>query len=505
MNDYTEKNEIENTGVEEITQEDIEVTDIEPQGNEEEKYEVSEENAPVSPEKDIPTADEIKELFEEKKLAKIKELLSEVPPPDIAILLDELSRESAAVIYRLLPKELASNTFIELSSDIQKMLIDAFTDNELKSVLAELYIDDTVDIIEEMPAVVVKRILKNSSAENRKEINELLRYPEDSAGTVMTTEYVRLRADMNVADALAHIKKVAIDKETIYTCYVTDADRHLLGLVTARRLLLSQGDTLISDIMESNVIFALTTEDKEEVALKFNKYGFIALPVVDAEYRLVGIITVDDAIDVLTEELKEDIEKMAAIIPSDTDYLHTKPFSLFKARIPWLLLLMVSATFSSTILSFFEAALIPALVLFVPMLMDTGGNSGSQASVTAIRALSMGEISVRDVRRVVGKEMLVGLMCGLVLGILSFGKVLLVDRLIMGNPSVTVWVAFALAISLAATVLLAKTLGCTLPILIKAIGFDPAVMASPFITTIVDALGLIVYFFVSANIFGLTV
>ena len=505
MNDYTEKNEIKNTGVEEITQEDIEVMDIEPQDNEEEKYEVSEENAPVSPEKDIPTADEIKELFEEKKLAKIKELLSEVPPPDIAILLDELSRESAAVIYRLLPKELASNTFIELSSDIQKMLIDAFTDNELKSVLAELYIDDTVDIIEEMPAVVVKRILKNSSAENRKEINELLRYPEDSAGTVMTTEYVRLRADMNVADALAHIKKVAIDKETIYTCYVTDADRHLLGLVTARRLLLSQGDTLISDIMESNVIFALTTEDKEEVALKFNKYGFIALPVVDAEYRLVGIITVDDAIDVLTEELKEDIEKMAAIIPSDTDYLHTKPFSLFKARIPWLLLLMVSATFSSTILSFFEAALIPALVLFVPMLMDTGGNSGSQASVTAIRALSMGEISVRDVRRVVGKEMLVGLMCGLVLGILSFGKVLLVDRLIMGNPSVTVWVAFALAISLAATVLLAKTLGCTLPILIKAIGFDPAVMASPFITTIVDALGLIVYFFVSANIFGLTV
>ena len=505
MNDYTEKNEIENTGVEEITQEDIEVTDIEPQYDEEEKYEVSEENAPVSPEKDIPTADEITELFEEKKLAKIKELLSEVPPPDIAILLDELSRESAAVIYRLLPKELASNTFIELSSDIQKMLIDAFTDNELKSVLAELYIDDTVDIIEEMPAVVVKRILKNSSAENRKEINELLRYPEDSAGTVMTTEYVRLRADMNVADALSHIKKVAIDKETIYTCYVTDADRHLLGLVTARRLLLSQGDTLISDIMESNVIFALTTEDKEEVALKFNKYGFIALPVVDAEYRLVGIITVDDAIDVLTEELKEDIEKMAAIIPSDTDYLHTKPFSLFKARIPWLLLLMVSATFSSTILSFFEAALIPALVLFVPMLMDTGGNSGSQASVTAIRALSMGEISVRDVRRVVGKEMLVGLMCGLVLGILSFGKVLLVDRLIMGNPSVTVWVAFALAISLAATVLLAKTLGCTLPILIKAIGFDPAVMASPFITTIVDALGLIVYFFVSANIFGLTV
>ena len=505
MNDYTEKNEIENTRVEEITQEDIEVMDIEPQDNEEENYEVSEENAPVSPEKDIPTADEITELFEEKKLAKIKELLSEVPPPDIAILLDELSRESAAVIYRLLPKELATNTFIELSSDIQKMLIDAFTDNELKGVLAELYIDDTVDIIEEMPAVVVKRILKNSSAENRKEINELLRYPEDSAGTVMTTEYVRLRADMNVSEALAHIKKVAIDKETIYTCYVTDADRHLLGLVTARRLLLSQGDTLISDIMESNVIFALTTEDKEEVAFKFNKYGFIALPVVDAEYRLVGIITVDDAIDVLTEELKEDIEKMAAIIPSDTDYLHTKPFSLFKARIPRLLLLMISATFSSTILSFFEAALIPALVLFVPMLMDTGGNSGSQASVTAIRALSMGEISVRDVRRVVGKEMLVGLMCGLVLGVLSFGKVLLVDRLIMGNPSVTVWVALALAISLAATVLLAKTLGCTLPILIKAIGFDPAVMASPFITTVVDALGLIVYFFVSANIFGLTV
>jgi magnesium transporter len=404
-----------------------------------------------------------------------------------------------------MPKDIASEVFIEMSADVQKKLIDAFTDKELADTLSELYLDDTVDIIEEMPALVVKRILKNSAPEDRSAINQLLKYPKGSAGSIMTTEYVRLKQDMTVDDALAHIRKVAIDKETIYTCYVTANDRRLLGIVTARSLMISRKSTPISEIMADNVIFAETTESEVDVADKFNKYGFIALPVVDAERRLVGIITVDDAMDVMREKTEEDFARMAAITPSDTDYLKTSFFSIFKSRIPWLLILMISATFSSAILSFFESSLIPALVLFVPMLMDTGGNSGSQASVTAIRGLSTKEIETSDVLRVLKKEFIVGILCGVCLGIVSFGKVMLVDRLIMGNEAVTVSVALALSVSLMATIILAKVIGCSLPLFIKRIGFDPAVMASPFITTIVDALGLIVYFIISANVFGLTV
>lgn len=461
--------------------------------------------APVSPEKNLPEAEELLELIRSKSVGALRSRVSDIPAPDLALIIEEMPKEERVVFYRILAKDKAAEVFVEMSSDVQEQLISSFTDSELSETLSELYIDDTVDIIEEMPAVVVKRIIRNSAPSDREAINRLLRYPKDSAGTIMTTEYVKFSEDKTVAEALAHIRKVAIDKETIYTCYITDKYRRLTGLVTAKRLLLSSLDTKLSEIMEESVIFATTTEDKEEVAKKFDKYGFIALPVVDNEYRLVGIVTVDDAIEVLRDEVEEDFAKMAAITPSETEYIKTSPISLFKARIPWLLLLMISATLSSAILSFFESSLIPALVLFVPMLMDTGGNSGSQASVTAIRALSTGEITLSDVWRVLRKEISVGVFCGVVLGAVAFGKIILIDRIIMSNPAVTLFVALAAATSLAVTVIVAKTVGCTLPLLAKRTGFDPAVMASPFITTIVDAIGLILYFIISANIFGLTV
>ena len=458
---------------------------------------------PISPEKNLPTAEELLLLITEKRFREFKDEVERIPAPDLAELMDEIPESRRMVFYRLLPKSQASDAFIEMSTEVQEQLITDFSDRELSEIFDELYLDDTVDIIEEMPAVVVKRIIRNCSNENRAAINQLLRYPKDSAGSIMTTEYVKFSPTMTVEEALLHIRRVAIDKETIYTCYITDRDRHLIGLVTAKSLMLADRDSLLSDIMEETVIFATTTENREDVANKFNKYGFIALPVVDKELRLVGIVTVDDAMNVLREEAEEDFAKMAAIIPAETEYLKTSAFKLFKSRIPWLLLLMISATFSSAILSFFEASLIPALVLFVPMLMDTGGNSGSQSSVTAIRGLSVGEIELGDVWRVLWKEIRVGIMCGAVLGVVAFGKVLLVDRLIMNNPDVTLTVALAVSIALAFTIIIAKIIGSTLPLLAKRMGFDPAVMASPFITTIVDAIGLVVYYFISANLFGL--
>ena len=471
----------------------------------ENNVELTEEEIWISPEKNLPEADELLMLIDEKRITEFRELVETIPAPDMGVLIEDIPPEKRIIFYRLLHKEQATDVFIEMSSEIQEELIAAFSDKELAETFSELYLDDTVDIIEEMPALVVKRILKNSSPENRSVINQLLRYPKDTAGTIMTTEYVRLRADMTVEEALVHIKKVAIDKETIYTCYITDNKRRLIGLVTAKALMLSARDAFLSEIMEETVIFATTTEDKEEVANKFNKYGFIALPVVDNEHRLVGIVTVDDAIEVMAEEAEEDFAKMAALIPSETEYLKTSAFSIFMARIPWLLILMISATFSSAILSFFEASLIPVLVLFVPMLMDTGGNSGSQASVTAIRGLSTGEIALSDVLRVLFKEIRVGVLCGAALGVVAFGKVMLVDRLIMNNSAVTPTVAFAVSISLTVTIIVAKIIGSTLPLLAKRLHLDPAVMASPFITTIVDAIGLILYFIISANLFGLTV
>ena len=471
----------------------------------EENFDLENDTLPLSLEKNLPEAEEISEMLKAKRYSEIRGLSADIPAPDLAVLLEALTKEERASIYRLLSKDQASEVFAELDFELAEELIGIFTDNELKQILAELYIDDTVDMIEEMPAVVVKRILKNSSPENRSIINELLRYPKDSAGTIMTTEYVRLKADMTVSDALAHIRKVAIDKETIYNCYVTDNSRRLIGVVSAKRMLISALDTPISEIMEESLIFAVTSEDREVVAGKIEKYGFIALPVVDNEGRLVGIVTVDDAMDVLREEAEEDFAKMAAIIPSEREYLKTSAFSIYKARIPWLLILMISATFSSAILGFFEASLIPVLVLFVPMLMDTGGNSGSQASVTAIRGLSTGEVTPGDVLKILSKEFLVGVMLGLTLGAVAFAKVLVVDGMIFANSAVTATVAFAVSISLALTIVAAKIIGSTLPFLAKRLGLDPAVMASPFITTLVDVVGLIMYFAVSSYAFGLTV
>jgi len=447
----------------------------------------------------IPEAEEFVALIEGKQYHEFRRIVSEIPSADIAELFDDVKGSVRPIFFRLLPKEIASEVFVLAESEVQRDIISSFTDGELASMLEELYIDDTVDIIEEMPAVVVKRIINNSTHENRSIINRLLSYPKDSAGAIMTTEYVRFKGYMTVREALDHVRAVAIDKETIYTCYVTDPYRRLLGIVTAKDLLISPLDTTLEEIMEENVIFVRTTDDKEDVANKFEKYDFLALPVVDAEGRLVGIVTVDDAIDVIKEEAEEDFAKMAAITPTETPYIKASVWGIFKSRIPWLLLLMISATFSSTILNRFEATLAAVFVLFVPMLMDTGGNSGSQASVTLIRGISLGEVEFRDVLRVLWKELRVGALCGIGLGVVAFGKVMLVDGLIMNNPEVTVWVALIVSVTLALTVIIAKIIGSMLPMLVAKIGVDPAVMASPFITTIVDALSLVVYFLIASS------
>ena len=442
-------------------------------------------------------------LLEDKRFADFRRASEMLAPPDLAQIFELTEPVMRPVFYRLLSKETAAECFVEMPSELQRSLVECFTDRELSELLSELYIDDTVDMIEEMPAAMVKRILRASSKTDRDSINRLLRYPKDSVGAIMTTEYMRLSPDITVKEALVRIRKVALDKETVYTCYVTDNTRHLIGVVTARKLLTSELDTQISDIMQENVISVKTTDDREYAAEKFSRYGFIALPVVDKEERLVGIVTVDDAITVLREEREEDFAKMAAVTPSETPYVKSSPIALFLSRIPWLLLLMVSATFSSTILNRFEALLPTVLVLFVPMLMDTGGNSGGQSSVTVIRSISLGELGRGQVLPIILKEALVGVLCGISLGAVAFGKVLLVDRLLMQNPEVTLYVALAVALSLAVTVVLAKIIGCVLPIAAKRIGLDPAVMASPFITTLVDALALVLYFAVSASLVGL--
>ena len=446
------------------------------------------------------TPEELSELLEGKKYYDIKSALAEIPAPDIAELFYDIDEAQHSILFRLLSKELAAETFVEMDTDHQEGLIQRLSDRELSDILDELYIDDTVDIIEEMPANVVKRILKNSDSENREIINKILKYPKDSAGTVMTTEYVRFTGDMTVGDALLHIRRVAIDKETIYTCYVTGRDKRLLGIVTAKDLLISDPDTLLENIMDENVIAVHTHDDKEEVAMKLDKYGFLAIPVVDSESRLVGIITVDDALEVIIEESEEDFAKMAAIMPTETPYLKTDVFSIWKSRIPWLLILMLSSTISSAILTGFEAALPAVLVLFIPMIMGTGGNSGGQSSVTVTRSISLSEIEFSDLFRVFFKELRVGIMCALTLGVATFLKVWLIDGLLLNNTDVTVLVALTVAMSLSLTIILAKIIGAVLPILAKKIGLDPAVMASPLITTLVDAISLIVYLFVANSI-----
>lgn len=434
------------------------------------------------------------ELVEEKRYATLRQMLRDAEPADIAELFYELPKQQYAVVFRILPKELAAEVFVELDSDLQQILIESFSDLELRDVLDELYMDDAADLVEEMPANVVKRILQNVTPEARKIVNELLKYPEDSAGSIMTTEFVRLKQDMTVDDAIALIRKVAIDKETIYTCYVTDRDSHLIGVVTVKDLLCAAHDAKIADIMEDHVISVNTLEDKEDVAATISKYDALALPVVDAENRLVGIVTVDDAIDVMQDEAEEDFAKMNAMLPTEKAYLRTSPWELYRSRIVWLLLLMISATFTGMIIASFEDALkATVLAMFIPMLMDTGGNSGSQASVTVIRAISLGEVEFTDIMRIIWKEMRVALLCGGSLAVVAFGKIFLVDKLIMGQD-ITVPVALVVCLTLLATVFCAKMLGCTLPLIVSKLGFDPAVMASPFITTIVDAVSLVVFF-----------
>ena len=445
-------------------------------------------------------------MLEDKKYASLRDILVTMNPSDVAALFDGLEEKQIPLMFRLLPKEEAAETFVEMDPEAQQLLIQGFSDNELREVLDELYVDDAADLVEEMPANVVKRILTQADPEMRSSINQILRYQENSAGALMTMEYVSLRPDMTVEEAILRIRRQGVDKETIYTCYVLAKDRTLQGIVTVKDLLLAESDdTLIKEIMTTNVISVTTQDDQEEVAKMFSKYNFLALPVVDKENRMVGIVTFDDAMDVMEEEATEDMEIMAAMIPSEKSYLKSSPFDLYKHRIPWLMLLMVSATFTGMIITSFESALalLPALTAFIPMLMDTGGNCGSQSSVTVIRALSLDELELSDVLTVLWKEVRTAILCGLTLAVLCFIKVLLVDRLLMGNTSISLPVDLVICLALGVTVVIAKMVGCTLPLLAKRLGFDPAVMASPFVTTIVDALSLLVYFLFAKTILGL--
>ena len=444
-------------------------------------------------------------MLEEKKYATLRDILVTMNPSDIAALFVDLEDKQIPLMFRLLPKEQAAETFVEMEPDAQELLIRGFSDNELKEVLDELYVDDAADIVEEMPANVVKRILKNADPEMRSSINQILRYPENSAGSIMTTEYVSLRPSMTVEEAILRIRRQGVDKETIYTCYVTAKDRTLIGLVTVKDLLLAEDDeTPISEIMLTNLISVTTRTDQEEVARMFSKYNFLALPVVDGESRMVGIVTFDDAMDVMEEEATEDIEMMSGMLPSEKTYLKSSVFELFKNRIPWLMLMMVSATFTGLIITSFEGALAAhvALTAFIPMLMGTGGNSGSQSSVTVIRSLSLGELKFRDIGTVLWKEIRTSVLCGLALGIVCFAKIWFVDHMLFGNDEITLMVDLVVCLALCVTVIVAKIVGCLLPMAAKAMKLDPAVMASPFISTIVDALSLLVYFLFAKSILG---
>ena len=443
--------------------------------------------------------DTLLKLLDEKRYYSLRDLFNTMNPADIAAVFEDIDEARLPLLFRLLPKELAAETFVEMEPELQELLIRGFSDSELKEVIDELYVDDAVDIVEEMPANVVQRILTQAEPEMRKQINEILRYPENSAGSIMTTEYVSLRPNMTVEEAILRIRRTGIDKETIYTCYVTRGHK-LIGLVTVKDLLLCEDDeSSIESIMQEHVISVNTLDDQEQVAQMFSKYNFLALPVVDTENRLVGIITFDDAMDVMEDETTEDMEKMAAMLPSEHPYMRSSPFEIWKNRIPWLLLLMVSATLTGLVITKFEDALgvLPCLTAFIPMLMDTGGNAGSQACVSIIRGISLNEIEFGDLFHVVWKEIRVAVLCGVCLAAACFGKIMLVDHLLLHNNSVTTTVALVVCISMAMTVFMAKVVGSVLPLLAKKIGLDPAVMASPLITTIVDFLSLMAYFSVA--------
>ena len=440
----------------------------------------------------IAELDDIMMLLKDRNYAVLKPLLASMNAIDLAEVFEETESDTELLIlFRILPKDLAAETFVEMDTDVTERLINKLSDRELKAVMDELFLDDTVDLIEEMPASVVKRVLAQSDSETRAYINELLKYPKDSAGSIMTIEFVSLRPKMTVDDAFERIRRTAIDKETIYTCYVVDDTNKLLGLVTAKDLMISQKTALIEEIMNDNVIYAHTEEDKEQVARTISDYGFLALPIVDREMRLVGIVTVDDAMTVLQEENTEDIAKMAAITPTDRPYLKTGVFTLWKTRVFWLLVLMLGSTFTSLILNRYEAMLFPCLVACVPMIMGTGGNSGSQASVTVIRALSIGEIDSRDIGKVIWKELRASLLLGVTLAVVCFVKLIFLDGMLLGIEGYTPLVCLIVSLALLCAVVAAKLVGAILPILAKLLHLDPAVVANPFITTIVDAVSVL--------------
>ena len=440
----------------------------------------------------------LRTLIEEKKYQSLRDVLLTVQPVDLAAALAEMPPQDLSLLFRLLPKDEAADTFVEMDADSREELIRGFSDSELRDILNELYLDDTVDLIEEVPALLVGRILEQSSPESRRLINELLRYPDDSAGSIMTTEYVGLHAAMTVGEAIEHIRRVGIDSENINVCYVTDRGRRLIGIVTIRTLILAEPGTSVGSVMNENIISVRTLDDKEDVANVFTKYGSIVLPVVDSEERLVGIVTVDDVMNVIRDEATEDIDKIGAVTPSDKPYMKLSVLEIFKNRIPWLLVLTVSAAFTGSIITHFQDALSSYLVLVaaIPMLMDTGGNCGSQSSVTVIRGISLGEIAFGDIFRVMWKEARVSVLCGVTLAALNFAKLMLINRVGFG-------VAAVICLTLIVTVFAAKLVGCTLPLIAKKAGLDPAVMASPFITTIVDALSLFIYFRMAGTILGI--
>ncbi len=444
-------------------------------------------------------SDELMELLDSRSMKQLRERMNEMPEFDVAEFLSSLEDNRMPMLFRLLSKERAAEVFANLETPEQERIINSITDSELSGIVEELYVDDAVDIMEELPANVVKRVMRTATPETRNLINQYLHYPENSAGSIMTAEFVDLKKYMSVKESFARIRRIGEDKETIYICFVTSADRKLEGIVTVKDLLLADPDTVIEDLMDRNVIYAVTTEDQESVSEKFSDYDLMALPVVDKENRLVGIVTVDDIIDVMEQEATEDIQLMAGMTPSDKPYLRTGITEMWRNRIPWLLFLMLSATFTSMILTSFEdmLAVQAGLVAFIPMLMGTGGNSGAQASTAVIRSLSLGDIEPRDVLRVMWKEWRVAFLCGLTLSVVNFGKMLLLDGLILGNANVTVSVAATVSLSILFIVMFAKVVGSFLPIAAEKIGVDPAVMANPLISTLTDAVSLLIYIYVA--------
>ena len=448
--------------------------------------------------------EEMHRLLNEKQLKALRQHLEDSDAFDVSEFLTELEPQQMIKVFRVLSKEHGAEVFAELDVPEQQYIINSVTDAELGNILEELYLDDTVDLMEELPANVVARVMRISTPETRKLINQYLKYPENSAGSIMTAEFIDLKKYMSVKESFARIKRIGADKETVYTCFVTSADRKLEGVVTVKDLIMANDFDIIEDIMNDEVIYATTEDDQEDVSNMFSDYNLLTIPVVDKERRLVGIVTVDDVMDVMEQEATEDIEIMAGITPSDKPYSRTPVTEIFKNRLPWLMLLMLSATFTSMILTSFEDALAAqaALIAFIPMLMGTGGNSGSQSSTAVIRSLSIGDTEPRDVLMVLWKEIRVSILCGICLGVVNFGKMFLLDKFILGNNDITVVIALTVSATVLFVVIFAKIVGCTLPMLAERIGIDPAVMASPLITTLTDAVSLIIYFTIARMLLG---